>query len=73
MTGFGYGLYEVTGRRAYRGHVPGSKFEALLDPAVEQRAVERCDIRLLKRVIPVLQPGSFRLPAGWVTDESGGR
>jgi hypothetical protein len=27
-----YGVYEVTGKREYRGHNPGTVFEAFLDP-----------------------------------------
>lgn len=61
-----YGVYRVTGRREYRGHAPGTLFEALLDPAVEQRAVARGDIQLLRRVTPDLQPGSFTFPDGWL-------
>lgn len=58
-------LYLVTGRRAYRGHFPGAAFEALLEPAAEQRAIERGDIELLERSIPTLRPGSWTLPTGW--------
>lgn len=63
-----YGVYQVTGRRKYRGHDPGTTFEAALDPAVEQRALARRDIRLLRRVVPALEPGSYTLPAGWPPD-----
>lgn len=61
-----YGVYKVTGKRIYRGHNPGTTFEALIDPAVEQRAIERGDITLLRRETPDLRPGSFRLPPGWL-------
>jgi hypothetical protein len=71
MTGE-YGRYLVTGRRAYRGHESGEVFEAKIDPAVEQRAIARGDIRLIRRVIPSIHPGSYVFPAGWLTD-SGGR
>lgn len=59
------GVYEVTGSRAYRGHKPGSRFEARLDRGAERRAVIRGDIRLVERVVPSIRPGSFRLPPGW--------
>lgn len=55
-----YGVYLVTGRRQYRGHDPGTTFEALLDTAAEQRAVARRDIRLLRRIKPTV-PDGYRL------------
>jgi hypothetical protein len=60
-----HGRYLVSGRRRYRGHQPGSIFEAQLDPAVEQRAVSRGDIALLERVTPGIEPGSYKLPDDW--------
>lgn len=61
-----YGVYEVTGRRQYRGHEPGTVFEAILDRGAEARAVARGDIRLIRHVQPGLEPDSFRLPPGWL-------
>lgn len=61
-----YGVYEVIGRRIYRGHTPGTRFEALIDPAAAQRAIDRGDIRLVRRVTPDLVAGSYRLPPGWL-------
>lgn len=60
-----YGEYRVTGRREYRGHKPGAKFEAALDRNAEQRAIDRGDIRLLRRFVPDLEPGSYTLPDPW--------
>lgn len=60
-----YGEYLVTGKREYRGHVPGSTFEAALDRNAEQRAINRGDIRLLRRFTPDLEPGSYTLPDPW--------
>lgn len=57
--------YLVSGQRAFRGHAPGSEFEAVLDPLNEGRALRRGDIEVLERFIPTLQPGSFTLPTGW--------
>lgn len=65
-----FGVYLVTGKREYRGHVPGSVFEAILDRAAEQRAIARGDIRRLRTVIPSLAPGSWRLPPGWPEPET---
>jgi len=65
-----HGVYLVTGRRQYRGHSPGTTFEALLDRAAEQRAIARGDIRLIRRVTPGLEPGSYTLPAGWPPGET---
>lgn len=65
-----YGVYLVTGRRHYRGHEPGTVFEAQLDRAAEWRALERGDIRLIRRVTPAVQPGSYTFPAGWPDGES---
>jgi hypothetical protein len=64
------GRYEVVGKRAYRGHAPGTEFEARLDRAAEIRAVNRGSIRLLARVDADLVPGSYRLPVGWPTHEA---
>lgn len=61
-------LYRV-GKRSYRGHRPGSTFEATLDPAAERRARDRGDIQLLKRTTPAIQPGSYLLPHGWLNSK----
>lgn len=60
------GIYKVGHRRSYRGHAPGTTFEARLDPGAEQRALQRGDIELVRRTVPALQPGSFTLPRGWL-------
>lgn len=60
--------YRVSGSRGYRGHPPGAVFEAALDRAAEARALARGDIELLERTTPVLQPGSYKLPAGWARE-----
>jgi hypothetical protein len=62
---FALGIYEVIGKRAYREHPPGSRFEARLDRAAEARAVARGSIRLLERVADDLPAGKYRLPTGW--------
>lgn len=56
------GRYQVIGQRAYRGHEPGTVFEARLDVSAERRAIYRGAIRLLDRLVPDLVPGSYRLP-----------
>lgn len=61
-----YGVYRVTGKRQYRGHDPGTTFEAILDRGAEQRAVARGDIELIRHVQPGLAPGSYRLPPDWL-------
>jgi hypothetical protein len=66
-----HGLYLVCGSRAYRGHQPGETFEANIERNAERRAVQRRDIRLLERITPTIQPGSFTLPHGWLTQEGG--
>lgn len=58
-------VYAVTGRNAYREHIPGAAFECELDPAAEQRALERGDIEILERSLTTIQPGSYTLPIGW--------
>ena len=63
------GRYEVTGRLAFRGYEPGETFTAVLEPAVEARAIRRGNIRLLERITPSIQPGSYRLPRNWSTSE----
>lgn len=59
-------VYKVGARRGYRGHAPGTVFEAVLDPAAERRAIERGDIRIVQRITPSLRPGSYLLPDGWL-------
>ena len=61
------GEYEVVGKREYRGHSPGTIFEARIDRAAVSRAISRGDIRLLRMVEPVIQSGSFALPDGWLS------
>ena len=56
------GVYKVVSSRRYRGHQPGDLFEARLDPRAEARAIGRGDIVLIERIIPALQPGSYRFP-----------
>lgn len=62
------GEYEVVGRREYRGHQPGEIFEARLPVGPESRAIARGDIVRLRTVEPSIQPGSFSLPEGWLTN-----
>jgi hypothetical protein len=59
------GRYEVTGTRIYRGHPPGTIFEARIAPGPENRAINRGSITLLERVPDDLRPNSYRLPDGW--------
>lgn len=59
-----FGVYQVIGSRQYRGHEPGTTFEAIIAPAVEQRAIARGDIRLLRRISPSLAEDSWTL-RGW--------
>jgi hypothetical protein len=58
-----YGEYEVTGRRQYRGHDTGTRFEAKHDVAKE-RAIARGNIRLLRLITPAA-PRNGTLPDGW--------
>jgi hypothetical protein len=57
---------EVIGPRAYRGHDPGTVFEARLERAAARRAVKRGDILILREVQPEIPPGSFTFPHGWL-------
>jgi hypothetical protein len=66
-------IYRVTGPRGYRGHPPGTTFEALLDPDVEARAIRHGAIELLEDSTPALQPGSYTPPSGWVTETNSGK
>ena len=63
------GEYKVVGKREYRGHAPGEIFEARIDRAAAVRAVARGDIRLLRMVVPVIQPGTWTLPDGWLSKQ----
>lgn len=60
-----HGRYRVTGSRAYRGHPPGSEFDAKIASTVEARAIRRGDIALLERVIPSIVSENLALPKGW--------
>ena len=64
--------YQVTGRLKFREHAPGQIFIARLDPVLERRAIARGNIKLLDRNTPTLQPGSYKLPDGWLTPKGGG-
>ena len=63
------GDYEVVGSREYRGHPPGEVFEARLDRNAVARAIARGDIRVLRIVVPEVQPGSWVLPDGWLSKQ----
>jgi hypothetical protein len=60
-----YGVYRVIGKRAYRGHEPGTTFEARLQPGPESRAIARGDTQLLRHVTPSIPKGALRLPDDW--------
>lgn len=61
-----FGEYQVVGKREYRGHAPGTIFEARLDRNAAARAIRRGDIALLRTITPGLEPGSFSFPVGWL-------
>lgn len=63
-----YGIYEVIGTRKYRGHDPGTRFEALLDRPAEMRALARGSIRLVER-IEIEVPAGYTFPQGWLPKE----
>jgi hypothetical protein len=42
--------YRVTGSTSFAGHKPGEEFEAELDKAQEQRALERGSIEVVAKV-----------------------
>lgn len=60
-----HGRYRVVGRRAYRGHAPGTEFTAKLGRHAALRAIARGDIELLALETPDLREGSYALPANW--------
>jgi hypothetical protein len=64
-----YGVYLVTGKRRYRGHEPGTTFEAALERGAEWRAIDRGDIRLIRRVTPRV-PDEHGFPDGWLSAEN---
>jgi hypothetical protein len=57
------GLYQVVGKRDYRGHPQGSEFPARLDPRAERRAIDRGSIVRVGSLTP--SPGKFSWPEGW--------
>lgn len=66
------GRYRVIGSREYRGHAPGSVFDAVLPASIEARAVRRGSVELVERVTPTLEQGSYELPSGWLDDPTTG-
>jgi hypothetical protein len=68
-TRFAGAEYEVLRPTGYRGHRYGTKFEAILEPDAERRALARGDIRVLARVVPSVRPGTFTLPNGWTNQQ----
>lgn len=65
-------IYKVVGHLGYRGHKPGEIFEAILDPGAEARGIRRRNIILIDECKPELQPGSYRLPEGWINSTKEG-
>ena len=63
------GEFEVVERAEYRGHPQGEIFEARLNRAAVSRAIARGNIRMLRVVVPVIQPGSWQLPDGWLSKQ----
>jgi hypothetical protein len=55
-------IYKVIGPTSYRGHPPGSTFEAKLEEKAEERAIRRHAIELLDEKPPSLRDGSWTLP-----------
>lgn len=66
-----HGLFEVTGNRKVMGHLPGEQFEARINHAMS-RACQRGDITFIRHITPALQPGSYRLPVGWLSTPTEG-
>jgi hypothetical protein len=59
------GRYRVLGTRRYRGHEPGTEFEAELERGAERRAIARGNIELVERFEPTL-PEGYTFPRGWL-------
>lgn len=59
-------IYRVVGKHAYRGHKPGTRFEASIPPDAEHRALARGDIQVIDYTPVGLLPGSYTLPQGWL-------
>ena len=59
-------LFEVVGKREYRGHRPGEQFITRMDPALE-RALERPNVVIVAVIDPKIQEGQYGLPQDWPT------
>ena len=59
-----YYLFEVIGKRQYRGHQPGERFVSRLDPALE-RAVQRPNVVVLAEVETSIKHREHGLPRDW--------
>ena len=53
----------------YRDHPTGEEFEERISKRTAF-AIQRGDIEFIEEVVPVLQPGSYSLPPGWLTANS---
>lgn len=69
MTELVSGRYEVLDKRDFRGHPQGLQFVARLEANQERRAIARGSIKLLARVTPALEPGTYTYPDGWPREE----
>ena len=61
------GLFRALNRcGVYRDHPTGEEFEERISKRTAF-AIQRGDIEFIEEVVPVLQPGSYSLPPGWLT------
>lgn len=57
-------IYRVRGSYHFRGHAPGTTFEASLEPDEERRAVRRGNIEILFSQRITLDESKIRRPKG---------
>lgn len=61
------GVYQVVGRRDFRGHAQGEEFVARLDPKQERRAIDRGSIVRIGSV--EMKPENYTFPDGWLKED----
>lgn len=64
-------IYRVCGRQRFLGYEPGEEFVAELEAGLEERALARGSIEIVRPGDVVLDPTRATLPADWTSTAKG--